>query len=119
FISDTVTNRSYRQRRVRYRIPVVVAAGIEPAEIESVLLEAAGRSENVLPDPPPRVLFREFGEQGLRFELLCWTTRLLHSAGTFRSEINHLVYEALRTHGIAIPSAQLDVRIRDGREGSS
>jgi small-conductance mechanosensitive channel len=119
FISDTVTNRSYRQRRVRYRIPVVVAAGIEPAKIESVLLEAAGRSENVLPDPPPRVLFREFGEQGLRFELLCWTTRLLHSAGTFRSEINHLVYEALRTHGIAIPSAQLDVRIRDDTEGAS
>jgi small-conductance mechanosensitive channel len=119
FISDTVTNRSYRQRRVRYRIPVVVAAGSDPAEIESVLIEAAQRSENVLPDPPPRVLFREFGEQGLRFELLCWTTRLLHSAGTFRSEINHLVYAALRTHGIAIPSPQLDVRIQDGKQDAS
>ena len=119
FISDTVTNRSYGQRRVRYRIPIIVAAGSDPAKIESVLLEAASRSENVLPEPPPRVWFREFGEQGLHFDLLCWTSRLLHSAGTLRSEINHLVYEALRTHGIAIPSPQLDVRIRDGTEGAA
>src|SRR5512132_153416 len=30
FISDTVTNRSFRQRRVRYRIPITVASGSDP-----------------------------------------------------------------------------------------
>lgn len=119
FISDTIVNRSFGQRRVRYRVPVVVASGSDPVEVEAALLEAAGRSENVLPDPPPRVWFREFGESGLKFELLCWTSKLLHSAGSFRSELNHLVYEALGAHGIAIPSPQLDVRIRNGTEGAS
>jgi small-conductance mechanosensitive channel len=118
FISDTIVNRSFGQRRVRYRVPVVVASGSDPAEVEAALLEAAGRSENVLPDPPPSVWFREFGESGLKFDLLCWTSKLLHSAGSFRSELNHLVYQALETHGIALPSPQLDVRVRSGTEGT-
>ena len=113
FITDTIVNRSYGQRRVRYRIPVVVASGSDPARVEEALLEAARRSENVLPEPAPKVWFREFGEIGLKFDLLCWTSRLLHNAGAFRSELNHLVYEALGTHGIALPSPQLEVRVRD------
>jgi small-conductance mechanosensitive channel len=118
FISDTIVNRSFGQRRVRYRIPVVVASGSDPARVEAALLEAAGRSENVLSEPPPKVWFREFGESGLKFDLLCWTSRLLHNAGAFRSEINHLVYEALGTHGIALPSPQLEVRVRNGSESA-
>jgi small-conductance mechanosensitive channel len=117
FISDTIINRSFRQRRVRYRIPVTVAAGSDPDEVESALLEAASRSENVLQDPPPNVWFREFGETGLHFELLCWTSRLIGSAGSLRSELNRLVYETLRARGIALPSRELDVRVRAGAEG--
>jgi small-conductance mechanosensitive channel len=113
FISDTVVNRSFRQPRVRYRIPVTVAAGSDVSEVEAALLEAAGKSENILTDPPPRVWFDEFGERGLRFELLCWTSSLLHSAGAFRSEITRLVYDTLQAHGIALPSPQLDVRLQD------
>lgn len=118
FISDTIINRSFRQRRVRYRIPVTVSPGSDPDEVESALLEAASRSENVLPDPPPNVWFREFGETGLRFELLCWTSRLIGSAGSLRSELNRLVYETLRARGIALPSRELDVRVRAGTEGA-
>jgi small-conductance mechanosensitive channel len=113
FISDTVTNRSFRQRRVRYRVPVTVASGADPGQVEAALLEAASQSENVLAEPAPSVWFREFGESGLTFELLCWTSRLLGSAGSFRSELNHLVYDALRKRGIEIPSPQLDVRVRE------
>jgi len=119
FISDTVVNRSFRQPRVRYRIPVTVASGNDPAHVEAALLEAASRSENVLTDPEPKVWFEGFGEAGLRFELLCWTSRLLHSAGAFRSEINRLVYSALTARGIALPTPQLDVRLPEGAPRAS
>jgi small-conductance mechanosensitive channel len=119
FISETVVNRSFRQPRVRYRIPVTVAAGSDVAGVEAALLEAARKSENVLSDPLPRVWFDEFGERGLRFELLCWTSSLLHSAGAFRSEINRLVYDTLRARNIALPSPQLDVRLQDGTDGAA
>jgi small-conductance mechanosensitive channel len=119
FISDTVVNRSFGQRRVRYRISVTVAAGSDTSEVEAALLEAAARSENVLTAPSPKVWFREFGDFGLKFELLCWTSKLLGSAGAFQSELNHLVYEALNARGIAIPSREIDVRIRNGMEGAA
>ncbi|HEX9690023.1 MAG TPA: mechanosensitive ion channel domain-containing protein [Thermoanaerobaculia bacterium] len=119
FISDTVTNRSFGQLRVRYRIPVGVAYGTDPKAAEEALLEAAGRSGNVLADPPPRVWFREFGESALEFELLCWSSKLLHSKGSFRSELNHLVYESLKARGIEIPFPQRDIHIRNGTEGAA
>jgi small-conductance mechanosensitive channel len=114
FISETVVNRSFGKRQVRYSIPVGVAYGTDPKAVQEALLEAAARSENVLSDPAPQVWFREFGESSLNFELLCWTSKLLHSAGAFRSELNHLVYESLRGRGIEIPFPQRDVRIRNG-----
>jgi potassium-dependent mechanosensitive channel len=118
FISETVVNRSFGKRQVRYSIPVGVAYGTDPKAVEEALLEAAARSENVLREPPPRVWFREFGESSLNFELLCWTSKLLHSAGAFRSELNHLVYDSLRGRGIEIPFPQRDVHIRSRAEGA-
>lgn len=119
FISETVVNRSFGKPQVRYAIPVGVAYGTDPKAVEQALLEAAARSESVLREPPPRVWFREFGESSLNFELLCWTSRLLHSAGAFRSELNHLVYDALKGRGIEIPFPQRDVHIRNGTEGAA
>lgn len=119
FISDTVTNRSFRQRRVRYRIPVGVAYGSDPNEVEAALLEAAAGSESVLPEPPPVVWFREFGESALKFELLCWTSKLLHSAGSFKSELNHRIYDSLKRRGIEIPFPQLDVTLTRDRARNS
>jgi len=117
FISETVVNRSFRQRRVRYRIPVTVASDSDPETVEAALLEAAGRSGNVLADPPPTVWFREFGESGLTFELLCWTSKLVGSAGSMRSELNRLVYEAFKARGVSIPSREIDVRLREDASG--
>jgi small-conductance mechanosensitive channel len=95
-----------------------VAYDTDPKAAEEALLEAAARSENVLREPPPRVWFRGFGDSSLNFELLCWTSKLLHSAGAFRSELNHLVYESLRGRGIEIPFPQRDVHIRSRAEGT-
>jgi small-conductance mechanosensitive channel len=117
FISDTVVNRSFRTRRARFRIPVTVAPDSDPARVEAALLEAASRSENVLPDPAPTVWFQDFRDGALRFELLCWTSRLIGSAGSLRSELNHLIYRSLQDRGIAIPSREVDVRLRTGSEG--
>ncbi len=119
FISDTVTNRSFGHPRVRYRIPVSVAYGSDPRGVVKVLLEVAARSPNVLAEPPPSVWFRQFGESSLDFELLCWTATMLNRPGAFRSELNFLVHDALREHGIEVPFPQRDLHVRsaEGLEG--
>ena len=112
FISDTVTNRSFGRRRVRYRIPVSVAYGTEPRAVEAALLEAAGGSASVLKDPPPAVWFIRFGESSLDFELLCWTADMLNRPGAFQSELNFLIHDALKAHRIEVPFPQRDLHIR-------
>src|SRR6476660_10647119 len=62
FVTDTVTNWSYRSPRVRFHFPVSVACGSDPRAVEKALLEAAARSEHVLKEPAPVILFVAFGE---------------------------------------------------------
>ncbi len=112
FISDTVTNRSFGHRRVRYRIPVSVAYGTDPRAVQAAMLEAAGGSPSVLKEPPPLVWFRQFGESSLDFDLLCWTSTMLSKPGAFRSELNYLVHDALKKHDIQVPFPQRDIHIR-------
>jgi len=112
FISDTVTNRSYGNPRVRYRAAIGVAYGSDPRKVEQALLEAARASPGVLEDPPPTVRFRGFGESSLDFELQCWTSVMLHRQGAFRSDLNFAIHEVLQARRIEIPSPQRDVRVR-------
>jgi small-conductance mechanosensitive channel len=115
FISDTVTNRSFGHPRVRYRIPIGVGYGSDPRAVEEALIEAARGVDGVLPEPPPSVLFQEFGESALTFELLCWTSKMLHRPGAFRSELNFAIHAALKARGIEIPFPQRDLHIRSAQ----
>ncbi len=112
FITDTVTNWSYRTPRVRFHFPVSVAYGSDPRAVEKALLDAAGRSEHVLKEPAPSVLFVAFGESSIDFELACWTAGMLHRRGALRSEINFHIHETLRERGIEVPFPQRDLHIR-------
>ena len=112
FISETVTNWSFRSNRVRVTVPVGVASQSNPREVEQALLAAAERSDNILRDPPPSVLFRAFGEYTLDFQLLCWTSVMLHKTPSLQSELNHLIWEELSRRGIEVPNPQRDLHIR-------
>ncbi len=118
FISDTVTNRSYGNPRVRYRAPIGVAYGSDPRRVENALLEAARSSPGVLDNPAPTVRFRGFGESSLDFELQCWTSAMLHRQGAFRSDLNFAIHDVLKARGIEIPFPQRDVRVRLSSEAS-
>ena len=110
--SETVVNRSYARPLYRTRVPVGIAYGADPRDVERALLEAAGACPGSLPDPAPSVRFRSFGDAALNFELLCWTNSMLHHPGRFVSDLNFQVHEALTRHGIPFPHPQLDVDLR-------
>ncbi len=115
FVTESVTNWSYGEPTIRFRIPVTVAYGSDPREVERALLEAAGSCDDVLKLPAPAVRFFAFGESALEFELLAWTQGLLHRRGAFKSGLNFAIHDALRDHGIQVPFPQRDLHIRGGR----
>jgi small-conductance mechanosensitive channel len=112
FISQQVVNWSHGGNRIRVKVPVSVAYGSDIGEVRAALLEAAESVSAVLKDPPPRVRHDGFGDSSLQFQLLAWTTELLHQRGEFVSRLNYAIHEALERHGIEIPFPQRDLRFR-------
>lgn len=112
FVTETVTNWSYRSPRVRFHFPVSVASASDPRAVEKALLEAAAKNERVLKEPAPTVRFAAFGESSLDFELACWTAVMLHRRSALRSEMNYAIHEALTARGIELPFPQRDIHIR-------
>ncbi len=119
FINSTVENMSYGDIRVRIRVRVGVSYGTDPDLVKDTLLEAAGRTENVMKSPPPSVLFREFGNSSMDFELLVWID---HPKKRFETEsgLHFEIVKQFKRQDITIPFPQQDVYIKklpkDGKE---
>jgi small-conductance mechanosensitive channel len=114
FISSNVINWSHGDSKVRFRVPVHVAYDSDIRLVERMLLEVARDNENVLEDPPPRVIFKEFGESALKFELRVWSSRLLHRRGVLISQLNFAIFEKFREQGVQIPYPQRDLHLKLG-----
>lgn len=114
FVTENVINWSYTDPKIRFRIPVGVAYGSDPRAVEQALLDAAAEVGDALQDPPPRVVFQEFGESSLNFELRAWTTTFLHQKSAFVSQVNFAIHRKLAEHGIAVPFPQRDLHMRGG-----
>ena len=112
FITEAVTNWSFRTPRVRFHFPVSVGYGSDPRAVEAALLEVAAGSEKILKEPAPTVLFRGFGESSLDFELACWTGAMLHRRSALLSDINFAIHKTLTARGIELPFPQRDLHIR-------
>jgi len=114
FISQTVTNWSYSDPKVRIRIPIGVAYGTDPQEVEKLLLEVADEDSRTLKDPKPGVIFRAFGASSLDFELAAWTKEMSTRPTSYISGINFAIDKKFREHDIEIPFPQQDLHIRSG-----
>ncbi len=114
FISQTVTNWSHGDPKVRIRIPIGVAYGTDTALVERLLLEVAAENKKTLKDPEPTVFFTTFGESSLDFELAVWTSEMAQSPRRFISNINFAIDQKFREHDIEIPFPQRDLHVRSG-----
>jgi small-conductance mechanosensitive channel len=114
FIDSPVTNWTFGDPKVRFRIPVGVAYGTNVELVRRSLVEAANEVAQTLPDPPPSVFFVGFGDSALEFELVAWSNEMSHRPRRYRSDLNFAIEKKLREAGIEIPFPQREIRIREG-----
>ncbi len=112
FVEQNVINWSHGEDNIRISCPIGVAYGSDTEKVEKLLLQAAEEQEDVLADPEPSVLFREFGDSSLNFELRAWIA-VPRLRPKVKSEINFRIDELFREHEIEIPFPQQDVHVRD------
>jgi small-conductance mechanosensitive channel len=114
FITKTFVNFTLSSPLIRIHIPVRVSYRSDTDQVRQVLLETAGRHEEVLEYREPEVSFSSCGESGIDFELLVWIDIRQVAEWRIRSRLYFDIFEAFRRAGIEIPVPQRDVYIRSG-----
>jgi small-conductance mechanosensitive channel len=120
-VSQQVTNWVLHDPHGRLQLLVGVAYGSDVEKVRDVLLDVAQGHPQVLTDgissPRPKVLFREFGDSALIFELRVWI-RQIRRRFDVSSEINFGIERAFREAGIEIPFPQRDLHVKSWSDGA-
>jgi len=114
FIDSAVTNWTYGDPRVRFRIPVGVAYGSDLDKARHALLEVARADSHVLHEPEPTVFLETFGGSSINLELVVWSREMSYRPRRFRSDLNFAIARKFREVGIEIPNPQRDINFRQG-----
>src|SRR5438876_2560712 len=114
FIDSPVTNWTYGDPRVRFRIPVGVAYGSDIGKVREALLAAGRENPNTLKDPGPSVFLEKFGDNSIDFDLVVWSSEMSARPSRYRSDLNFAIEQKFREAGIELPFPQRDLHIRSG-----
>jgi small-conductance mechanosensitive channel len=112
FLEKNITNWTLSDNKIRTKVVTGVVYGSPVRQVEELLIKAAKENEKVLKSPEPFVVFNDFGDNALVFEVYFWTTiqriierRLIESSVRFR------VDDLFREAGIVIAFPQRDVHL--------
>jgi potassium efflux system protein len=112
FLENKVINWTHGDNLVRLALNVGVAYGSPTRLVESLILQAITEHPMALAEPPPSVLFDDFGDSALVFQGLLWIR--MHRPMDRRRTLSDLRYridELFREHGIVIAFPQRDIHI--------
>ena len=115
-INNQVINWTLSNRQVRLSVPVGVAYGSNVSQVVEILLACAKEHEEVQKSPAPQVLFIDFGESSLDFELRVWLAEA-DMRLRVKSDLYHAIEQAFRESDIEIPFPQMDLHLRDFGDG--
>ena len=111
-MTTEVMNWTHRGRLGRVVIPVGVSYASDPEKVRQILLGCAAQNSDVLSRPPSTVVFRNFGESSLDFELRVFIRDIDYTL-MVASELRFAIKKALDEAGIEIPFPQRDVHVKN------
>jgi small-conductance mechanosensitive channel len=112
FTEKPVTNWTAEDRQIRFSVPLGVSYGSDPEKVRDILLSVAEGHPDVLTAPKPSVIFREFGDSSLNFELRVWTIRHVQTPQVLKSDLYFRIFASFRENGIEIPFPQRDLHLK-------
>ncbi len=109
-LSKSVVNKTYANRMGRVEIKIGVDYDSDLNLVKKLLLEIANNDAEVLKDPAPSLLFTDFGDNSLNFQLNCYTSNVYNSSG-IANRIREKIVEQFRSNQINIPFQQRVVHL--------
>ena len=118
FITDDVMNWTLSDSLYRAIIHVGVAYGSDTKLVEESLLDVARRHPRVKRNPVPEVVFQQFGESTLDFELRVVLPDR-YSLPKIQHELNMSIDQSFRDNDIEIAFPQREIRVRSSEEADA
>lgn len=112
FISSTVINWSHTDRMVRFNFPIGVSYKEDPEEVKRLLIRVAETNDGVLKEPKPDVLFTEYGDSAMIFNLRVWTMKYIDRPGVLKSQLYYDIFKVFKENGVEIPFPQRVVHLK-------
>jgi small-conductance mechanosensitive channel len=126
-LERVVVNWTLVDRQFRAGVRVGVAYGTDVRLVEKILYQAVKEHKNVLAQPHPLVLFEDFGDNALIFDVFFWCeARTERDLRIVRSDIRFRIDALCHEHEVVIAFPQRDVHLyartpieirRAGKEG--
>ncbi len=117
YLTNSLYNWTQNGSTTREGVNVGVAYGSDVQLVKKILLEVASNHPSVLPEPPPAVLFTDFGDSSLNFKVV-FTLGDSFNARFPQSDIRFEIDRLFRENNITIPFPQRDIHIIQKSEES-
>ena len=111
-LENTVVNWTLIDNLTRTIITVGVAYGSPVKRVAELILQATEEHEAALDDPAPAVIFDDFGDSALIFDVYFWVNATAErNLRVVRSDIRFRIVELFEEHDIVIAFPQKDVHL--------
>ncbi len=112
FLQNNVINFTLSSDKVRTLVEVGVVYGSPTVTVTQLLRRAVVETGRVAKDPPPIILFKEFGGSSLVFEVHFWIRmRTMMDQMQIESAVRFRIDQLFREEGIVIAFPQQDVHL--------
>jgi small-conductance mechanosensitive channel len=111
FITSAVISQTYSNRRLRLIIPIQISYSSPVDTAMSIMFNTAKKFQQVLSEPEPAVILKEFADSGIHLELIIWVEDPEGGVLQLRSNINREMWSEFQKNGIDIPFPQREVRL--------
>ena len=119
FLENSVTNWTKSDIKKREILKVGVSYDADSREVEKILLDIVNGHSSVLKNPAPSVIFKNFGDNALEFEIYYWIELKKSSGMKVSSDMRHHIMAVFKREGINIPYPQMDIHIIGDSESES
>jgi potassium efflux system protein len=112
-LEKNIVNWTLSDQIIRCQVRVGVAYGSKVREVSRLLYKAIAEHEKILKKPEPVVIFNDFGDSALIFDVYYWI-RLGDNRMEkliIESNVRFLIEKHLREGGITIPFPQRDIHL--------
>lgn len=112
FLEKNIVNWTHSDKEIRAQVTAGVIYGSPVREVERIMIQVANEHKKVKKNPEPFVLFNDFGDNSLIFDLYFWLsmTRIMDRR-IIESDIRFHIDELFRKAGIVIAFPQRDIHL--------